>query len=179
MDKEILLSEQEISSILKDLTKKIVDIHKDFKNTALVGIQPRGAFVAKRIAKILKEDYQISTDLGWLDIAFFRDDFRQSQKTLLANSTEINFEVEGKNIIFIDDVLYTGRSIRAALTAVESFGRPNKIELLVMVDRPLSRHLPIQPDYFGKKVESPENKRIVFSWKETQGEDMVYLIEKR
>ena len=114
-----------------------------------------------------------------MDITFFRDDFRRSEKPLVANTTDINFIVENKQVVFIDDVLYTGRSIRAALTAIQSFGRPSKIELLVFIDRRFSRHLPIQPDYTGWKVDAINEERVVVHWAENDKEDAVYLIHKK
>jgi pyrimidine operon attenuation protein/uracil phosphoribosyltransferase len=113
---------------------------------------------------------------GLLDITFFRDDFRRGEKTLEANKTEIDFIVEDKKVIFIDDVLYTGRSIRSALTAIQSFGRPSEIELLVLIDRRFSRHLPIQPDYRGRQVDAINNEKVKVCWTENEGEDTVYLV---
>ncbi|RZJ60479.1 MAG: bifunctional pyr operon transcriptional regulator/uracil phosphoribosyltransferase PyrR, partial [Flavobacterium sp.] len=111
-----------------------------------------------------------------LDITFFRDDFRRSDKPLEANRTEIDFLVDNKKVVFIDDVLYTGRSIRAALTAIQSFGRPSEIELLVLIDRRFSRHLPIQPDYRGRQVDAINDEKVKVTWKEKEGEDSVYLV---
>ena len=113
-----------------------------------------------------------------MDITFYRDDFRRGDKTLEANKTEINFIVEDKNVVFIDDVLYTGRSIRSALTAIQSFGRPKQIELLTLIDRRFSRHLPIQPDYRGRQVDVINTEKVKVNWKEQDHEDSVYLIEK-
>src|SRR5690606_9051308 len=124
--------------------------------------------------KMLKENYKIKNlQLGHLDITFFRDDFRRSEKPLEANTTDIHFLVEDKNIVFIDDVLYTGRSIRAALTAIQSFGRPKEIELLTLIDRRFSRHLPIQPDYRGRQVDSINEEKVKVLWEENDGEDAV------
>ena len=129
---------------------------------------------------MIKILYGISDiNFGVLDITFFRDDFRRSDKPLVANTTDINFIVENKQVVFIDDVLYTGRSIRAALTAIQSFGRPSKIELLVFIDRRFSRHLPIQPDYTGWKVDAINEERVVVHWAENDKEDAVYLIHKK
>src|SRR5690606_5240441 len=118
--------------------------------------------------------------LGFLDITFFRDDFRRTEKILEANKTQIDFLVEDKKVVFIDDVLYTGRSIRAALTAIQSFGRPKEIELMVLIDRRFSRHLPIQPDYRGRQVDAFNDERVVVQWKDVDEatEDQVYLILK-
>ena len=145
----------------------------------LIGIQPRGIYLAKRLADMLTANYHISqVQLGSLDITFFRDDFRRGDKPLAANATHIDFLVEDKNVVFIDDVLYTGRSIRAALTAIQSFGRPKHIELLTLIDRRFSRHLPIQPDYRGRQVDAISNEKVIVNWKENNGEDAVYLINK-
>jgi pyrimidine operon attenuation protein/uracil phosphoribosyltransferase len=114
--------------------------------------------------------------LAYLDITFFRDDFRRTDKPLEANKTQINFIVEDKKVIFIDDVLFTGRSIRSALTAIQSFGRPSEIELLVLIDRRFSRHLPIQPDYRGRQVDAINGEKVIVSWKENDGEDVVHLV---
>ena len=103
---------------------------------------------------------------------------RRGEKTLQANATQIDFLVEDKKVVFIDDVLYTGRSIRAALTAIQSFGRPQEIELLTLIDRRFSRHLPIQPNYRGRQVDAINNERVKVLWKENDGEDAVYLEEK-
>ena len=176
MSQKILLNQKEVSIILHRLACQLIENHLDFSNTILIGIQPRGAQLANRLKKILEEEYQINEiSLGFLDITFFRDDFRRGE-TLEANKTQIDFLVENKKVIFIDDVLYTGRSIRAALTAIQSFGRPSEIELLVLIDRRFSRHLPIQPDYRGRQVDAINNEKVVVKWQETAGEDSVELI---
>ena len=117
-----------------------------------------------------------SINLGSLDITFYRDDFRRGEKILEANRTKIDFLIENKKVVFVDDVLYTGRSIRAALTAIQSFGRPEEIELLTLIDRRFSRHLPIQPNYRGRQVDAINNEKVKVMWKENDGEDAVYLI---
>ncbi len=177
MSKKVLLNSKEVSIILHRLACQLIENHKDFNNTVLVGLQPRGKFLLDRLAQMLRSDYKIK-DLktGYLDITFFRDDFRRGEKILEANTTEINFLVENKNVVFIDDVLYTGRSIRAALTAIQSFGRPKHIELLTLIDRRFSRHLPIQPDYRGRQVDAINKDKVMVHWEENDGEDAVYLI---
>ena len=178
MSQKVLLSEKEINIILHRLACQLLENHLDFANTVLIGIQPRGTFVAERLTKILKEDYKVKQiDLGFLDITFYRDDFRRGEKTLEATETKINFLVEDKNVVFIDDVLYTGRSIRSALTAIQSFGRPASVELLTLIDRRFSRHLPIQPNYRGRQVDAINEERVKVNWKENEGEDVVYLIK--
>lgn len=177
MNAKLLLSEKELDIILNRLACQLIEKHTDFKSTKLIGLQPRGVFFANRIAKILKDNYQIMhLDLGCLDITFFRDDFRRGNKTLQANQTQIDFLVEDQKVVFIDDVLYTGRSINAALTALQSYGRPSEVELMVLIDRRFSRHLPIQPDYRGRQVDAINNEKVVVKWLENEGEDAVYIV---
>jgi pyrimidine operon attenuation protein / uracil phosphoribosyltransferase len=179
MSQKILLIEKEVNIILQRLACQLIEKHLDFSNSVLIGIQPRGIYLANRLKKILQDDYNISNlQLGFLDITFFRDDFRRSERTLEANTTKIDFLVEGKKVIFIDDVLYTGRSINAALTAIQSFGRPIEIELLVLIDRRFSRNLPIQPDYRGRQVDAIDQEKVIVFWKEKNGADCVYLVSK-
>ena len=177
MSRKILLTAKEVNIILHRLACQLIEKHLDFTDTILIGLQPRGKFLAERLKALLEEEYDVrGIQLGFLDITFFRDDFRRSDKPLEANRTEIDFLVENKKVIFIDDVLYTGRSIRAALTAIQSFGRPAAIELLVLVDRRFSRDLPIQPDYRGRQVDAINDEKVKVCWKENDGEDQVYLV---
>ena len=177
MSQKILLTSKEVTIILHRLACQLIEKHLDFSNTVLVGIQPRGVFLAERLKQILEQEYNTpEIVLGYLDITFFRDDFRRTDKPLEANKTNIDFIVENKRVVFIDDVLYTGRSIRSALTAIQSFGRPSEIELLVLIDRRFSRHLPIQPDYRGRQVDAINDEKVKVSWSENEGEDAVYLI---
>lgn len=179
MSQKVLLTAKEVQIILQRLACQLVENHSDFSNTVLIGIQPRGIFLLNRLQEILEKEYQInSLKTGQLDITFYRDDFRRSDKPLEANKTRIDFVVEDKRVVFIDDVLYTGRSIRAALTAIQSFGRPKEIELLSFIDRRFSRHLPIQPDYNGRQVDAINEEKVKVNWKENEGEDIVYLISK-
>lgn len=176
MSQKVLLTSEEINIILHRLACQLIENHLDFSETLLVGIQPRGTLFAQRIKTILEDEYKIKDiKLGFLDITFFRDDFRRGEKTLEANKTQIDFLVEGKKAVFIDDVLYTGRSIRAALTAIQSFGRPSEIELLVLIDRRFSRNLPIQPDYRGRQVDAIGNEKVKVHWSEQHGKDVIYL----
>jgi len=178
MSPKVLLNNKEVNIILHRLACQLIEKHTDFSNTVLIGLQPRGVFLANRLKRLLKEDYKLpDVQLGLLDITFYRDDFRRSSKVLEANATEIDFLIEGKCVVFIDDVLYTGRSIRAALTAIQSYGRPSEIELLTLIDRGFSRHLPIQPNYRGRQVDAINDEKVLVNWKETSGEDAVYLIK--
>ncbi len=177
MSQKILLTSKEVDIILHRLACQLIEKHLDFSDTILIGIQPRGIYLAERLKALLEKEYKINDiSLGFLDITFFRDDFRRTDKPIEANRTQIDFIVEDKKVIFIDDVLYTGRSIRSALTAIQSFGRPSEIELLVLIDRRFSRHLPIQPDYRGRQVDAINNEKVKVSWQEQDGEDAVYLV---
>lgn len=179
MSQKVLLNAKEVNIILHRLACQLIENHTDFSNTVLIGLQPRGIYLANRLVKILTEDYKIKNiQLGYLDITFYRDDFRRGDKPLEANKTEMNVIVENKKVVFIDDVLFTGRSIRAALTAIQSFGRPIDIELLTLIDRRFSRHLPIQPDYKGRQVDAINQEKVIVNWYENNGEDKVYLINK-
>ncbi len=177
MSQKVLLNATEVKIALHRLACQLIENHNTFSNTVLIGIQPRGIFLAERIKSLLETEYKVKNiELGYLDITFYRDDFRRDDKHIEANRNKINFIVENKKVVFIDDVLYTGRSIRAALTAIQSFGRPLEIELLTFIDRRFSRHLPIQPDYRGRQVDAINNEKVKVCWKENDGLDTVYLI---
>ncbi|WP_405605485.1 bifunctional pyr operon transcriptional regulator/uracil phosphoribosyltransferase PyrR [Polaribacter sp. Asnod1-A03] len=179
MSKKTLLNSKDIEIILHRLACQLIENHNDFSNTVLIGLQPRGSFLANRLAHLLKEEYQIKNlQLGLLDITFFRDDFRRRDEPLAATATKMDFLVEGKKVVIIDDVLYSGRSVRAALTAMQSYGRPENIELLVLIDRRFSRHLPIQPNYRGRQVDAINDEKVLVTWTETQKKDAVYIEPK-
>ncbi|MGB5462122.1 MAG: bifunctional pyr operon transcriptional regulator/uracil phosphoribosyltransferase PyrR [Aureibaculum sp.] len=177
MAKKTLLNAKDIHIILHRLACQLIENHNDFSNTVLIGLQPRGIFLANRLTQILQKDYKVSDiKLGKLDITFYRDDFRRRNEPLEASNTSIDFIVEDKKVVFIDDVLFSGRSIRSALTAIQSFGRPESIELLVLIDRRFSRHLPIQPDYKGRQVDVINSEKVKVSWLENNNKDAVYII---
>lgn len=177
MSQKVLLNSKEVHIILHRLACQLIEKHLDFSSTVLIGLQPRGKYLAERIAQLLRDEYQVNDiRLGFLDITFFRDDFRRGDKPLEANKTQIDFLVEDQKVVFIDDVLYTGRSINAALTAIQSFGRPSEVELLTLIDRRFSRHLPIQPDYRGRQVDAINQEKVKVCWMENEGEDTVYLV---
>lgn len=177
MSDKILLNSKKIKIILQRLACQLIENHGDFSNTVLIGLQPRGTYFSERIASILTNDYGIQNiQSGKLDITFYRDDFGRRDEPLSANSTEIDFLVEDKKVVFIDDVLFSGRSINAALTAIQSYGRPKDVELLVLIDRRFSRHLPIQPDYKGATVDVINEERVLVNWADENTEDTVYII---
>jgi len=179
MSDKVLLDAKEIDILLHRLTCQLIENHGDFSKTVLIGIQPRGIFVLNRIKAILQKEYKLEElETGQLDITFFRDDFRRRKSPLEANTTSINTIIEDKKVVLIDDVLFTGRSIRAALTAIESYGRPSSIELLVLIDRRFSRNLPIQPSYKGKQVDAFNDEKVRVKWAENVANDAVYVIPK-
>jgi pyrimidine operon attenuation protein/uracil phosphoribosyltransferase len=179
MSNRLLLDTKEIQIILNRLACQLRETHQDFSNSVLVGVQPRGTILAKRLLSILEEeDHLHDIANGLLDITFFRDDFRRKEKVLSANKNLMDVSIENKKVVLIDDVLHTGRSTRAALTAIDSYGRPTEIELLTLIDRRFSRHLPIQPDYLGRQVDAIADERVLVHWEEEQGEDAVYIINK-
>ncbi len=174
-----ILDASKLYLILNRLASQLFENHNDFSNTVLIGIQPRGKILSKKIKYLLESIHDIKdVKLGFLDITFFRDDFGRENKVLNANKTSIDFSIENMTVVLIDDVLYTGRSVTAALSALQSFGRPARVELLSLIDRRFSRHLPIQPDYCGCQVDSINNQRVTVKWKEIDGEDSVYLYIK-
>lgn len=171
-----VLNNHQIQLTIKRLANQILENNVDLKNTALIGIQPRGIFLSDRIVKELaSETNQKQIEYGKLDITFYRDDIRKELH--VPNQTDINFSIEGKKLVLIDDVLYTGRTIRSALDALMAFGRPEKVELLVLIDRRYSRQLPIQPDYTGKSIDSIVTQKVKVFWQERDGKDEVVLID--
>lgn len=180
MSKKTLLTAKEIEIILHRLACQLIENHNDFSNTVLIGLQPRGSFLAQRLSELLQNEYGINDlKLGLLDITFYRDDFRRKDEPLEATPTKIDFLIENKNVVIIDDVLYSGRSVRSALTALQAFGRPTNVELLVLIDRRFSRHLPIQPNYRGRQVDAINEEKVVVNWKETTGKDAIFLEQKK
>lgn len=174
-----LLDGPKFQITIKRLCHQLIENHNDFSNSVILGIQPRGIFLADRIASELQSILPGAQILnGILDITFFRDDFRRREGPLVPNSTQIDFIIEGKKVILVDDVLWTGRTIRSAMDAMLAFGRPEKVELLVLVDRRYSRHLPVEADYIGIQVDSVSSQKVIVSWKETDQEDKVILISE-
>ncbi|MFZ4862031.1 bifunctional pyr operon transcriptional regulator/uracil phosphoribosyltransferase PyrR [Sphingobacterium sp. Mn56C] len=180
MKQSILLDGPKFQITIQRLCQQLIENHGDFNNAAIIGIQPRGTYLAKRLAQELESMIGKKVELGILDITFFRDDFRTKGSTpLLANSTKIDFIVDGKDVIFVDDVLWTGRTIRSAMDAIQAFGRSNTIELLTLVDRRFSRQIPIQPDYIGIQVDSIDSQKVIVSWQEVDKEDSIVLVTEK
>ena len=178
MKKKIILNDNQLDTTLDRLACQLTENHEDFKETILVGLQPRGKSLCEKLVNILRYKYNInSVNHGFLDITFFRDDFRKKDKILIPNATEFKLLVEDKKVVFIDDVLFTGRTIRAALTAIENFGRPKSIELLILVNRRFSRELPIQADYIGIDVDVYSDEKVNVIWNDSINNSYV-TIEK-
>jgi pyrimidine operon attenuation protein/uracil phosphoribosyltransferase len=177
INSKIILEKKQFSIVIDRLCYELIEKHGLFENTAIIGLQPRGIYLARRVLKRLNEiTHNNSITYGELDISFYRDDFRRREKPLLANNTTINFSIEGKKVILIDDVLFTGRTIRAALDALLDFGRPEHVELLVLIDRRFTRDLPIQADYVGKTIDSIESEHVQVSWQEIDKQDTVWIL---
>lgn len=174
--RRIILSHPKFALTIERLCYQLIENHDDFANTCFIGVQPRGTAFANRIYQRLNELTDFSkVPTGKLDVTFYRDDFRREGKILSARPTEMNFLVEGKDVILIDDVLYSGRTIRAALTALSHYGRPKSVELLTLVDRRFNRELPIQAEYNGITVDAVDEAYIKVYWKELDGEDKIVL----
>lgn len=175
-----LLDGPKFQITIQRLCRQLIENHDDFSNSVIIGIQPRGIYLAKRITEELNKILPGKTILqGDLDITFYRDDFRRRENPLVPNQTRIDFITEGKKVIMMDDVLWTGRTIRAAMDAMQAFGRPEKVELLTLVDRRYSRHIPVSADYTGIEVDSIASQKVVVSWKETDGEDKIVLVSEK
>jgi pyrimidine operon attenuation protein/uracil phosphoribosyltransferase len=170
----VILEERRFGLVLERLSRHLHERYKDFDNTVLVGIQPRGSYFATRLHERLLE-YAPELKVGKLDITFFRDDFRTGEKQLLPDPMEMPFTTQGKRVILLDDVLYTGRTINAALNALQSLGRPAQVELCVMIERRFHRELPIAPDYFGVQIDAIDEAYVRVRWKQVDGYDEVML----
>jgi pyrimidine operon attenuation protein/uracil phosphoribosyltransferase len=175
MEKQIILNTRHFELTLNRLCYELIETHNDFSNTVLIGLQPRGINVVARLKKQLEEILQKEIVCGNLDITFYRDDFRRRERPIIPSTTNIDFVIENKNVVLVDDVLYTGRTIRSGLDALLAFGRPQKVELLTLIDRRFTRDLPIQADYVGKTVDTLLSERVSVEWKEIEGEDKIVL----
>lgn len=175
MNLKSILTEQQVALTVKRLAHQILENHLNLDNTVLIGIQPRGVYLSDRVVAELK---QLVTpgkiQYGKLDITFYRDDVRKELH--VPNKTDIPFTIENKQVVIIDDVLWTGRTIRASLDALLDFGRPAKVELCVLIDRRFSRELPIQADYTGRSIDTFVSQKVKVYWKEKDGREEVVLL---
>lgn len=177
---KIIVSSERFSLTIMRLCHHILENHLDMASVCIIGIQERGVFLADRIKTQLTGMLGHQPfKYGMLDITFYRDDFRRRDTPIKASETSINFLVENKNVILIDDVLYTGRTVHAAMAAIMDFGRPQKIEMLCMVDRRFNRHFPIKADYFGIAIDALDEAYVRVLWQEKHGQDQVLLFSAK
>lgn len=171
-----LLSEEDINRILMRFAHQFGEPFDDLSNLAIIGMQTRGVYIAKRVQKNIQEAYGVEVPLGILDVTFYRDDFRSKMKMPSVKVTEIPFDIYGKDLVLVDDVLFTGRTVRSAMDALTGFGRPKTIRFCCMIDRGL-RELPITADYVGLHVPTHTNEEVRVHVKELDGEDAVYIVD--
>lgn len=180
MNQRTILNSKHVEVTLKRLASQLKENHRHFDHTVLIGLQPRGIYVLERLKAILEKQGCPSLVCGQLDMTFYRDDFGRREQPLIPSATNIDFIIEDKKVVLIDDVLYTGRSVRSGLDALLAFGRPRSVELLVLIDRQFQRHLPIQADYVGKYVNTVSSQVVVVEWQDANGRESVLLrTEKR
>lgn len=176
----VILYKERFAITIERLCHQLIEQYDDFADTCLIGIQQGGVVLVERVQQRLKNILDLpNITWGKLDITFYRDDFRIRTKPLKASPTEMNFLVEDKKVILFDDVLYSGRTVQAALTALNHYGRPQSVELVAMVDRRFNRHLPIHSDYFGIRVDALDDAYVEVQWEETDGEDKIILFSKK
>ena len=159
---QTILDKNQLQLTIQRLAHQLVENHPDIGNVALIGIQTGGIYLADKIVEVLQSIQDKKIQYGKLDITFYRDDIRKELH--VPNQTDIPFSIENKKVVLIDDVLFTGRTIRAAMDALQDFGRPLKVELCVLIDRKSSRQLPIQPDYCGKAIDSIISETVKVKW---------------
>lgn len=178
MEKRIIIDHQLLQIIIERLCRQIIEKHDSFKHSVILGMQPRGVFLAERIHTKLQQLLEKDIPIGYLDATFYRDDFRRKDVQLNANETRVPFAIEGKNVVLVDDVLYTGRTVRAAMDAMIAFGRPERVDLAVLIDRKHSRNLPIQANYVGKGVNCLASEKVLVELTEQEGimQDNIWLI---
>ncbi len=172
-----LLSAKDISHAVSRISHEILERNHGAGNIALVGIRTRGVVMSQRLKEKIKEIENVTVDHGILDITLYRDDLAEGTQKPELKKTDISFALEGKHIVLCDDVLFTGRTIRAAIDALMDFGRPASVQLAVLIDRG-HRELPIRPDYVGKNIPTAKSKRVQVLFKEEDGEDKVIIQEQ-
>jgi len=179
MRPKTLLNEEQLALTIDRLCHQLIEQHRNFRDSVLISVQPRGIYFGDRLHQRLKElQPDSSFDYGKIDPTFYRDDFRRRDKPKTAHDTVINFAIENKQVILVDDVLYTARTIRAAMDALLDFGRPQKVELMVLVERRFSKQLPIVADYVGSKVDAIASQVVKVEWKNIHGTDRVILLKE-
>ena len=178
MQKKLILDSDLLTVTIDRLCQELIENHGAFDTTVLLGLQPRGIFLAERIKEQLTIACKKEIQLGYLDATFYRDDFRRREEPPKASETRVPFLIEGRRVVLIDDVLYTGRTVRAALDAMIAFGRPEKVELLVLIDRKRTRELPISADYVGRYVNTLDTQRVLVELDGDHKHNRIWLINK-
>ncbi len=177
-DKVLILDKEAIARAVMRIAHEILEKNKGTENLCLVGIRKRGVYLAQRLSAAIKQIEKKELAVGALDITLYRDDLTLISNQPVVHKTEIDFDINEKNLILVDDVLYTGRTIRAALDALMDFGRPRTIQLAVLIDRG-HRELPIRADYVGKNIPTSRNETVDVRLEESDGEDEVILLERQ
>lgn len=176
MEPITILNSRQFELTINRLCYQLIENHNDFSNSVIIGLQPRGIYLADRLkndlSKILGQE---NIQIGSLDITLYRDDIGRRNQPMMPNVTDIDFTIEDKKVILVDDVLYSGRTVRSGLDAMLAFGRPQNVELLVLIDRRFKRHLPISPNYVGKSVDTLTSERVTVEWASADGQDQVKL----
>lgn len=176
--KRLILSSPLLEIMISRLCQQVIENHRDFSRSAVLGLQPRGIYLAERVTAELRERTREEIPLGYIDATFYRDDFRRRDSPIVPNKTQVPFLIENRDVILIDDVLATGRMVRAALDAMTAFGRPECVELLVLINRRYNRDLPIDPNYVGMEVNTLDSQRVLVEWKEQGFEsDRIWLVD--
>ncbi len=175
MPEKVILSADEVLRAMRRIAHEIVERNRGTEGLVFVGIMSRGVPIARRLAALIKEFEDADVPIGSLDIGLYRDDLSQGPSPQL-RKTDISVSLQGKRVVLVDDVLYTGRTIRAAMDAVMDFGRPKTVQLAVLVDRG-HRELPIRADYVGKNVPTAHQEEVQVRLKETDGQDQVVIVE--
>lgn len=179
MQKKLILDSDLLEITVSRLCQELIENHRDFADTVIIGLQPRGIYLAEHIHRTLSRTLKTSVPLGYLDVTFHRDDFRRRESPAIPSENRIDFIIEGKNVVLVDDVLFTGRTVRAALDAMIAFGRPARVELLVLIDRKYNRELPVSANYVGRTVNTMASQRVLVEL-EAQGHrhNKIWLINR-
>jgi pyrimidine operon attenuation protein/uracil phosphoribosyltransferase len=178
LDKIKIIDEKKLALMTARLGHELIENHKDFSNSIIIGLQPRGIHFAERIHKYLETQLSKTIRYGILDITFYRDDYKRRDELVIPNPTSLNFGIDGRKIILVDDVLFTGRSVRAGFDAIVDLGRPEKVELMVLIDRLHCRQFPIEADYLGQSVHSIATQKVLVELEKEQKKPGVWLISE-
>ncbi|MBX7181366.1 MAG: bifunctional pyr operon transcriptional regulator/uracil phosphoribosyltransferase PyrR [Bacteroidia bacterium] len=178
MSKLVLLSSVQLRHTISRLSYQLIENHGNFEDSVIVGLQPRGVVFSKRIVAEVESILGHSITSGTLDATFYRDDFRHHKGPIIPKTSDLNFPIENKKVILVDDVLFTGRTIRAGMDALLDFGRPSLVELVVLIDRRYARQVPVQPDFTGRVIDTISSEKVKVEWKESEGIDQVILFSQ-